>query len=210
MSPIFEFFFGQYRGYETHIIGLEVAGIVFGLISSLCSMRNSVWVYPTGIVSTLIFVYILLKFNILGDTIINGYYFVMSIYGWYIWTKKVTPTQTTPITKATKNDYTYSLGIFLSTMFFIYIIYYVFEKFEGWASYIDILTTGLFFVGMWMLAKKKLENWLFLLMGNVISVPLYFYKGLTLSSFLYVIFVIISIFGYLAWKKILNNRLQTA
>ena len=210
MSPIFEFFFGQYRGYETHIIGLEVAGIVFGLISSICSMRNSVWVYPTGIVSTLIFVYILLKFNLLGDTIINGYYFVMSIYGWYIWTRKVTPTQTTPITKATKNDYTYSLGIFLSTMFFIYIIYYVFEKFEGWASYIDILTTGLFFVGMWMLAKKKLENWLFLLMGNVISVPLYFYKGLTLSSFLYVIFVIISIFGYLAWKKILNNRLQTA
>ena len=210
MSPIFEFFFGQYRGYETHIIGLEVAGIVFGLISSICSMRNSVWVYPTGIVSTLIFVYILLKFNLLGDTIINGYYFVMSIYGWYIWTRKVTPTQTTPITKATKNDYTYSLGIFLSTMFFIYIIYYVFEKFEGWVSYIDILTTGLFFVGMWMLAKKKLENWLFLLMGNVISVPLYFYKGLTLSSFLYVIFVIISIFGYLAWKKILNNRLQTA
>ena len=86
----------------------------------------------------------------------------------------------------------------------------MFEKFEGWASYIDILTTGLFFAGMWMLAKKKLENWLFLLMGNVISVPLYFYKGLTLSSFLYVIFVIISIFGYLAWKKILNNRLQTA
>ncbi|MAM22513.1 nicotinamide riboside transporter PnuC [Croceibacter atlanticus] len=210
MSPIFEFFFGQYRGYETHIIGLEVAGIVFGLISSICSMRNSVWVYPTGIVSTLIFVYILLKFNLLGDTIINGYYFVMSIYGWYIWTRKVTSTQTTPISKATKNDYTYSLGIFLSTMFFIYIIYYVFEKFEGWASYIDILTTGLFFVGMWMLAKKKLENWLFLLMGNVISVPLYFYKGLTLSSFLYVIFVIISIFGYLAWKKILNNRLQTA
>ena len=210
MSPIFEFFFGQYRGYETHIIGLEVAGIVFGLISSICSMRNSIWVYPTGIVSTLIFVYILLKFNLLGDTIINGYYFVMSIYGWYIWTRKVTPTQTTPITKATKNDYTYSLGIFLSTMLFIYIIYYVFEKFEGWVSYIDILTTGLFFVGMWMLAKKKLENWLFLLMGNVISVPLYFYKGLTLSSFLYVIFVIISIFGYLAWKKILNNRLQTA
>ncbi|WP_272973199.1 nicotinamide riboside transporter PnuC [Croceibacter atlanticus] len=210
MSPIFEFFFGQYRGYETHIIGLEVAGIVFGLISSICSMRNSVWVYPTGIVSTLIFVYILLKFNLLGDTIINGYYFVMSIYGWYIWTRKVTPTQTTPISKATKNDYTYSLGIFLSTMFFIYIIYYVFEKFEGWVSNIDILTTGLFFVGMWMLAKKKLENWLFLLMGNVISVPLYFYKGLTLSSFLYVIFVIISIFGYLAWKKILNNRLQTA
>ena len=134
MSPIFEFFFGQYRGYETHIIGLEVAGIVFGLISSICSMRNSVWVYPTGIVSTLIFVYILLKFNLLGDTIINGYYFVMSIYGWYIWTRKVTPTQTTPITKATKNDYTYSLGIFLSTMLLIYIIYYVFEKFEGWVS----------------------------------------------------------------------------
>jgi nicotinamide mononucleotide transporter len=210
MSPIFEFFFGQYRGYETHIIGLEIAGIVFGLISSICSMRNSVWVYPTGIVSTVIFVYILLKFNLLGDTIINGYYFVMSIYGWFIWTRKVTPTQTTPITKATKDNYTTSLGIFLGTMIFIYLIYYVFEKFEGWVSYVDIVTTGLFFVGMWMLAKKKLENWLFLLVGNIISVPLYFYKGLTLSSILYIIFVIISIFGYLAWKKILHNKLQTA
>ena len=210
MNPIFEFLFGQYRGYETHIIILEVTGIVFGLISAICSARNSVWVYPTGIISTLIFVYILLKFNLLGDMLINAYYFIMSIYGWYIWTRKVSPTQFTPITKATKKDYGKSLFIFLATMVFIFGVYTVFEKFEGWVSHIDILTTGLFFVGMWMLAKKKIENWLFLLAGNIISVPLYFYKGLTLSSMLYIIFVGISIIGYLAWKRILNNRLQPA
>ena len=210
MSPIFDWFFAQYAEVPTYLIVLELIGVFFGFLSVWFSKQDNILVYPTGIISTAIFVYILAVYGLLGDMMINAYYFAMSIYGWYIWTRKVTPTQTTPITKATKNDYTNSLGIFLSTMLLIYIIYYVFEKFEGWVSYIDILTTGLFFVGMWMLAKKKLENWLFLLMGNVISVPLYFYKGLTLSSFLYVIFVIISIFGYLAWKNILNNRLQTA
>ena len=210
MSPIFEFLFSQYRDYETSIIVLEVTGIVFGLASAICSSRNSIWVYPTGIVSTLIFVYILLKFNLLGDTIINAYYFIMSIYGWYIWTRKVTPTATTPITQTTKKEYAISLGIFIGTMIFIYTVYTYFEKFEGWVSYVDILTTGLFFVGMWLLAKKKIENWLFLLAGNIISIPLYFYKGLTLSSILYIIFVGISIIGYIAWKRILNNKLQTA
>lgn len=210
MNLIFEFLFGQYREYETHIIVLEVTGIIFGVTSAICSARNSIWVYPTGIVSTLIFVYILLKFELLGDMLINAYYFVMSIYGWYIWTRKVTPTRYTPITKTSLKEYGTSLGIFIGTVIFVYGVYVLFDKFAGWASYVDILTTGLFFVGMWLLAKKKLENWLLLLAGNVISVPLYFYKGLTLSSMLYVIFVIISIIGYLAWERILNNRLQTA
>ena len=210
MNHIFEILFGQYRGYETSTIVLEVTGIIFGLISAICSAKNSVWVYPTGIVSTSIFVYILLKFNLLGDVIINGYYFIMSVYGWYIWTRKVTPTRYTPITKTSIREYRISVGIFLGTMTFIYIVYASFNKFEGWVSYVDILTTGLFFVGMWMLAKKKIENWLLLLAGNIISIPLYFYKGLTLSSLLYVIFVGISIIGYFSWKRILYNRLQHA
>jgi len=209
MNPIFEFLFGQYRDYETHIIVLEVTGIIFGLFSAIFSARNSIWVYPTGIVSTIVFVYILLKFGLLGDMIINAYYFIMSIYGWYIWSRKVTPTTYTPITRTSQQEYGISLGIFIGTMIFIYGVYELFDKFSGLVSYVDILTTGLFFVGMWLLAKRKIENWLFLLAGNIISVPLYFYKGLTLSSMLYVIFVIISIIGYLAWKRLLNNRLQT-
>lgn len=209
MSPIFEFLFGQYKGYETYQIILEITAVLFGLASSLFSMKNSIWVYPTGIVSTSIFVYLLWQWGLLGDLIINGYYFIMSVYGWYIWTRKVTPTRYTPISKTTKNEQYISAGIFVGTLLFIYAVYDFFEKWTSWTAYVDTLTTALFFVGMWLLAKRKIENWLFLLVGNIISVPLYFYKGYTISSMLYIIFVFISIAGYFAWKKRLNNPQET-
>ncbi|PVW15354.1 nicotinamide riboside transporter PnuC [Marixanthomonas spongiae] len=209
MSPIFEFLFGQYEGYATYQIVLEILAVLFGLASSLFSMKNSIWVYPTGIVSTSIFVYLLWQWGLLGDMIINGYYFIMSIYGWYIWTRKVTPTRYTPISKTTKNEQYISAGIFVGTLLFIYAVYDFFEKWTSWTAYVDTLTTALFFVGMWLLAKRKIENWLYLLVGNAISVPLYFYKGYTISSMLYIVFVFISIAGYFAWKKRLNNPQET-
>ena len=88
MSPIFEFLFGQYSGYATIDIVLELTGILFGLLSVWYAKKNTVWVYPTGMISTAIFVYLLLKWALLGDMIINAYYFVMSVYGWYYWSKK--------------------------------------------------------------------------------------------------------------------------
>ena len=205
MNPIFEFLFGQYKGYETHQIILEITAVLLGLISSIYSMKNSIWVYPTGIISTAIFVYLLWQWGLLGDMIINAYYFSMSIYGWYIWTRKVTPTRYTPISKTTRKEHIVSAGIFIGTLFFIYIVYQIFDRWNSWTAYVDTLTTAFFFVGMWLLAKRKIENWLYLLIGNIISVPLYFYKGYTISSILYIVFIFISIAGYYAWKKRLNN-----
>jgi len=205
MPPIFEYLFGPYRGYETHQIVLEIIAVLFGLVSALFSRRNSILVYPTGIISTVLFVYLLWQWELLGDMIINMYYFTMSVYGWYIWTRKVAPDKHTPITLTTSKEHKRSVGIFVGAVAFIYIIYELFEKWTSWTAYVDTLTTGLFFVGMWLLAKRKVENWLYLLAGNIISIPLYFYKGYTISSILYVIFVGISISGYFAWKKNLNK-----
>ena len=205
MPPIFEYLFGPYRGYETHQIVLEIIAVLFGLVSALFSRRNSILVYPTGIISTVLFVYLLWQWELLGDMIINIYYFTMSVYGWYIWTRKVAPDKHTPITLTTSKEHKRSVGIFVGAVAFIYIIYELFEKWTSWTAYVDTLTTGLFFVGMWLLAKRKVENWLYLLAGNIISIPLYFYKGYTISSILYVIFVGISISGYFAWKKNLNK-----
>jgi len=75
-------------------------------------------------------------------------------------------------------------------------------------SYVDTFITGVFFVGMWLMAKRKIENWFFWILGNLISIPLYFSKGYTFTSFQYLLFTIIAVFGYLEWKKILNKNLQ--
>lgn len=210
MSPIFEFFFGQYSDYETLDIVLEIVAVLFGFLSVWFSKENKVWVFPTGMISTAIFVYLLLKWTLLGDMLINGYYFIMSVYGWYIWTRKVDAFHVTPITKTTKKEQQYSVILFAATIAFVYAIYFAFDKWTSWTAYVDTLTTAIFFVGMWLMAKRKIENWIYWIIGDVISVPLYFYKGFTFTSFQYLIFTVIAVFGYIAWKKHLNKSLQTA
>jgi nicotinamide mononucleotide transporter len=139
---------------------------------------------------------------------INAYYFAMSIYGWYIWTRKVDATHFTPVTKMTKREHVWSILIFVATLLFVFGVYEYFEKWNNWTAYVDTITTAIFFVGMWLMARKKIENWIFWIVGDIISVPLYFYKGLTLTSFQYLLFTIIAVFGYFAWKKSLNKNLQ--
>ena len=208
MSLIFDFFFGQYDDYQTHHIVLEIIAVFFGLCSVWYSKQNNVLVYPTGMISTAIFVYLLLQWGLLGDMMINGYYFVVSIFGWYVWTRKVDANNYTPISRTSSKEKRISIFIFGATLIFVYIVYEIFDKWTGWTAYVDTLTTAIFFVGMWLMAKRKIENWIYWIIGDVISVPLYFYKGLTFTSLQYLIFTIIAIFGYFAWKKHLNKTPQ--
>ncbi|MUP45343.1 nicotinamide riboside transporter PnuC [Gramella sp. BOM4] len=208
MQPIFDFFFDQYSGYPTLFIILEIIAVIFGFLSVWYSKQNNILVYPTGIVSTLIFVYLLWQWELLGDMMINAYYFSMSIYGWYIWTRKVDPEHYTPITSATRKEQIQSVFIFIGTLLFVFAVYEYFEKWNNWTAYVDTVTTAIFFVGMWLMAKRKIENWIYWIVGDIISVPLYFYKGLTFTSLQYLVFTIIAIYGYQAWKKNLRNDLR--
>ena len=208
MQPIFDFFFEQYYGYRTLFIILEIIAVIFGFLSVWYAKQENILVYPTGIVSTLIFVYLLWQWGLLGDMMINAYYFSMSIYGWYIWTRKVDVVHFTPITFMTKKEHTLAALIFLGTLIFVYSVYELFDKWTNWTAYVDTFTTAIFFVGMWLMARKKIENWIYWILGDIISVPLYFYKGLTLTSFQYLLFTIIAVYGYIAWKKSLRKNLQ--
>jgi nicotinamide mononucleotide transporter len=209
MNQVFTFFFEQYAAYETIDIVLEITAVVFGFLSVWFSKQNKIWVFPTGMISTSIFVYLLLKWGLLGDMMINGYYFIMSVYGWYVWTRKIDDTQVTPISKINFKEKKISVAIFFATLLFVFVIYKTFDKWSDWVAYVDTITTAIFFVGMWLMAKRKIENWIFWIIGDIISVPLYLYKGFTFTSFQYLGFTFIAIFGYLAWKKNLNKQIQT-
>lgn len=208
MSHIFDWIFDQYQGQPTHLVVLELIGVLFGFLSVWYAKKNNIWVYPTGIISTAVFVYILWHYGLLGDMIINAYYFSMSIYGWYIWTRKVDATHYTPITKTSSGEWKWSWILFVATLIFIYVVYNWFDKWNNWTAYTDAITTAVFFVGMWLMARKKIENWIYWIIGDLISVPLYWFKGLIFTSLQYLLFTIIAIYGYLAWKKLLNNNHQ--
>ena len=209
MYQLFNLLFEQYSQYETFDIALEMFAVLFGLLSVWFSKNNNILVYPTGMISTAIFVYLLYKWFLLGDMIINGYFFFMSIYGWFIWSRKKNNVFT-PISHLDYNEIRISIYIFFTSLLTVYIVYVYFDKRDSLTAYIDNLTTAIFFVGMWLMANRKIENWFFWIMGDIISVPLYFYKGLTFTSLQYLIFTFIAISGYYSWKKILNKSSQIA
>ncbi len=161
--------------------------------------------FPTGLVSTFIYAYLLWKWTLLGDMMINGYYFIMSIYGWYHWTRKKGDTVEFPISKISSHEKRIAIIIFILTIVFVVSVYHYFDKFTIWYAYVDTFITGIFFVGMWLMAKRKIENWIFWIIGDLISIPLYFAKGFTFTSFQYLIFTIVAIYGYLEWKKTLDS-----
>ena len=208
MSELINQVFEQYSQYSNIDISLELIAVFFGLLSVWFSKNNNVLVYPTGIINTSIFVYLLVKWELLGDMIINVYYFLMSIYGWYYWTRKSNNEGYTPITRMHSTDIKIILIIIVSSVLFVSYLYSFFEKWSGFVSYVDIITTAIFFAGMWLMARRKIESWFFWILGDIISVPLYFVKGLAFSSFQYLIFTFIAIAGYYKWKSIYNNKKQ--
>lgn len=202
-----EFLFAQYKDYPNYLIALELVAVVFGVISVLFARKNNILVYPTGLVSTILYVYILFEFQLYGDLIINFYYTIMSFLGWYLWSKTKDGEDEFPISTVNRKEILVSTLIFTITLTFVALVYHFFDKFTDWTAYVDALTTGLFFVGMWLMAKRKIENWMLWIIADAISIPLYFYKGLTFSSFQFILFTIIAILGYKEWKRFLQKTI---
>ncbi|MFM7896785.1 MAG: nicotinamide riboside transporter PnuC [Flavobacterium sp.] len=201
------FLFAQYKDYPYYLIALELVAVVFGVISVLFARKNNILVYPTGLVSTILYVYILFEFQLYGDLIINFYYTIMSFLGWYLWSKTKNGHDEFPISIINRKEILVSTLIFTITLTFVALVYQFFDKFTDWTAYVDALTTGLFFVGMWLMAKRKIENWILWIIADAISIPLYFYKGLTFSSFQFILFTIIAILGYKEWKRFLQKTI---
>ena len=208
MIDFFNELFYQYSQYAIMDIYLEIIAVIFGFCSVWYSKNNNVLVFPTGMINTSIFVYLLFKWSLLGDMIINIYYFIMSIYGWFYW-RRGNNEKPAAITVISNYDKKIIIVLVLSSAFFVSLVYTFFNKWDSFISYIDILTTSIFFAAMWLMAKRKIESWNFWIIANIISIPLYFYKGLAFTSLQYFIFTLIAIAGYFKWKNIYNKQNQT-
>ena len=210
MLQIFEYLVDPYMGYEIGDIFLEIVAVVMGLASVYFAKKDHLWVYPTGMISTAIYVYLLVQAGLVGDVLINAYYFIMSVYGWFYWTQKKEGITVHAIASINRRETLMSLFLFIGSIVGVGLLYVFFDKANDWTAPVDTLTTALFFVGMWLMARRKIQHWIFWIIGDVISVPLYLVKGLGLTSLQYIIFTLIAIFGYREWKKRLHNNLQTA
>lgn len=200
MKEFIDFFFQPYYASSTLDVLLEFIAVSFGITSVIFAKNENILVFPTGIISTILYIIICYKFILYGDMLINIYYTLMSLYGWYVWNFKVSG-ENVVITTSKKDDVAKSIFIFLSTIVIISCIYVYFDRMRNMTDYLDTFTSAIFFTAMWLMANKKIEHWIFWIIGNLISIPLYFVKGLGFSSIQFTIFLILAIIGYMEWKK---------
>ncbi len=201
-----DFFISQYKNVSSLQIGAEFMAFCFGIISVYFAKKENIWVYPTGLVATLITVYLLYQAAYFADMTINVYFSIMSIYGWYRWI----PNAQLPVLKISRTtirEKFIGFGLFVLTMIITYLVYVFFEYKLEIPNYIDIFTSGIFFTAMWYMALKKIENWTLWIIGDCIAVPLYAYRGLGMLSLQYFIFSIMAIVAYLSWRTYLAKKI---
>ncbi len=201
-----DFLFQSYQDISVFQIVIEIIVFIFGIASVYFAKKENIWVYPTGIIATILTVYLLFEAKYFADMSINIYFSVMSIYGWIVWSKKnedKTDYQI-HISKAGIREKYIGIVLFFVTIAITYSIYKIFDIKLAPENYIDIFTSGLFFTAMWYMARKKIENWTLWIIGDIIVVPLYFYRGLGILALQYIIFTILAILAYREWKTILD------
>jgi nicotinamide mononucleotide transporter len=170
---------------------IEAIAVIAGVVSVWYSRKENILVYPTGLLNTTIYIYLSTKGHLLGEASVNIYYTIMSLYGWYLWTR-IDPNQKTPILKITKSTLKDWRNQCLFFIVFYLVIYFslVLLKKEfapeaiPWA---DALASASAYTGMWLMAKKKLESWIWWIVTNIASIPLYFIKGYAFTSVKFII-----------------------
>ena len=194
MKEFFEVLWEQFL----QLNGLETIAVIFGLLSVWFSMKENILVYPTGIISVAIYCYITFNYKLYADTGINFYYFVASIYGWYFWTNTRDKREQIQISTLTKGEWLVTIVLAIGAFALIrFGLDFTDSDVPTW----DSLTTTTAIIGMWLMARKKLENWIAWIVTDVIAVPLYYSKELYLTSFQFFIFTILATIGYFAWRK---------
>ncbi len=187
----------------------EAIAVLLGIASVWYARRENILVYPTGIVSVLIYVFICFNARLYADAGINLFYFGMSVYGWYNWTRGGVNSTELLITKNNKVQQCTSVLYTFTAYWAILGLIWLFNRddtvyMQSYVPWVDSFTTAVFLIGMLLMAKKKVENWVYWIIGDIVSIPLYFMKGLVFTSFQYTVFLVIAILGYIEW----NRRLQ--
>jgi nicotinamide mononucleotide transporter len=164
--------------------------------------KENILVYPTGIICTILSVYLMFYAKYYADMSINIYYSIMSFYGWFHW-KKITNGEVLSISRTNTKEKIIGILLFIITGIVCILIYNFFNHKLQINNYLDIFTTSLFFTSMWYMARKKIENWILWIIGDTICVYMFFDRQLYIIAIQYIIFTILAISAYIEWKKYL-------
>ena len=188
---------------------IEAIAVISGIVSVWYSRKENILVFPTGLLNTTIYIYLSLKGHLLGEASVNLYYTIMSLYGWYLWTRKDKTNQTyiLEITNSNTKERIQQFLFFASVYAIIYFaLVYLKKSFAPEAiPWADALASASAYTAMWLMAKKKVESWFWWVITNIASIPLYFTKGYTFTSVQFIVLLILAIAGWIEWSRKANN-----
>lgn len=200
----FNYFFQQFWDGLQKTTWLEYIAVFAGIASVWYSRKEHILVYPVGLVNTIIYIYLSFKYHLPGEASVNFYYTVMSIYGWYMWTKKDQQQETVlHVTWSDKRMWAYQLLFFLFfyTAIYFSLVYLKENFFKGAIPWADAFASATAFTGMWLMTRKKVESWYWWIATNISSIPLYFVKGLVFTSVYYIVLLFMAVWGLVEWKE---------
>ena len=188
---------------------IEYLAVFTGILSVWFSKKENVWVYPIGLINTIIYIYLSAKASLFGESMVNVYYTIMGVYGWWGWAQKDqhTNVQVLHISKSSRSMILF-YGLFFIGFFiaFFFILTYLQANFyPGTIPWADSLATASAFTGMWLMTRKKIESWYWWMLTNLISIPLYIYKGYALTGVYYIVLFFLAIAGLRSWTKKLSQ-----
>jgi len=195
---------------------LEWAAIFFAMAEVLLARSNNVLLYPSGIISTALYTWLCIEVTLYAESILNVYYFAMSIYGWVLWAKRKDNGSHLSITHNSKRDWLITFGIVALAWALLYaLLIKVFPAmFTSYrvsdVAFWDALVSATAWAGMWLLARRKVENWLLLNVSNIIAIPVFVHKGMPFTGALTLFLFIVAIFGYFEWRKLYHTQKLTA
>ena len=196
-----------------HTSGLEFIAVLAGILSVWFSRQENIWVYPTGLVNTIIYIYLSFKSSLFGEASVNFYYTVVSIYGWVLWAKKDRNEQhVLRITSSSGREWMHQVGFF--SFFYVTVfcaLTWLKKDFAPQAiPWADAFASATAYTGMWLMAKKKVESWHWWIATNFASIPLYFVKHYVFTSVYYLILLVMAISGLIEWSRKAKQRSYVA
>ncbi len=183
---------------------LEFIAVVTGIASVWFSKMENIWVYPVGIINTVIYICLSVEGHLYGEASVNLYYTIMSVYGWILWARKDEQRENLLSVKFSSRKEWLSQVVFFCVF---YIALYAALSFlkanftSGAIPWADALASATAYTGMWLMARKKVESWYWWIATDIASIPLYFVKGYVFTSFYYGVLLVLAIIGLRAWIK---------
>ena len=190
---------------------MEYIAVFAGIASVWYSRAENILVYPVGLINTIFYVYLSIKGQLLGEASVNLYYSIMSIYGWYLWTKKNQQQELiVHVTYSNKKWWIYQWIFFAAFYIIIFVsLTYLKKNFApGAIPSADAFASATAFTGMWLMTKKKVESWYWWIATNIASIPLYFVKHYVFTSVYYIVLLIMAVFGLIEWMKRADKNLK--